>query len=353
MPILSFHQKRQLPIIGKIRLGVRKEAQSGALYPKTVEYFVLDDAPGVEEVYGKEPKELEVLFVSDDLDKVMPHWYKLYGKGIQNKQGEIIGGKLLCYGDGAIAYHTERKDPTTGVVPTRQCLAESCPDWGKGCKPTMSLLVMLPMVSLRGFFKIDTSSVVSIQNFINMMYGLKETWGTFKNAPFVIYREETAMTINDKKTGKEQKTVQYIMKIRPDETFANRHGEALQLKMKDLVNGALMLPDTTKDLIEAPMEDHFPVDKETGEIKQLPPAEDKVQKSKAIAEDPDVLPLFSELCTLKNATNTEQKRLLTARKYEKEEDQKGALIKYLQEQIELAKPKDKPPEPEMTADGLI
>lgn len=356
MPILRFEENIKLPLIGKIRLGIRQENTG---YPKTVEYFVLDDAPYVADVYGNDPKELDVMFVSDDMELSMPYYLKWYGSGVKGKDGSIIAGKLKCYGDGKTATYLEGRDPVTRVAPTRECKYEQCPDWkdGKGnpqCKPSMSVYVMLPRVSLRGFYRIDTTSQISIDNFVSLITTLKNTWGTFKMQPFTIYREETATRFMDK-NGQERQGVQYIMKIRPNETFQKQYGGELTTKIQTLQALNYTMPNA-KELIEAPMEDHFPVvdAAQLPENTQAQTTATKVDLATQLAEDADVLQLFSELCTLKQRQNNQKTRILTIRKFENSPDVKAATIAYLKEEIEKAKPAQTPPtEPAISADGLI
>lgn len=357
MPIKEFQERRRLPVIGKIRLGTRKQNASGKEYPTETPFFVLDDAPDVAKVYGAEPTSLEVMFPSDDLNQVIPHWYKWYSGGVKNKDGDIIGGKLKCYGDGDIAYHLERRDPVTRVVPTRACLGENCPDWkdSKGtqqCKAAMSVFVILPRVSLLGLYQIDTTSKAAIQNFVNQMYTLKETWGTFRRNHFVIYRDPTMMTFVDS-NGKEQRREHFILRVRPDESFQTQYGAALQDRVRLLVNGTIVMP-SEQQLIEAPMEDNYAL--ETSAI-AAPPPKTPAAGIESIANDPELAPLFEELTSLKGKQNTEKMRLLTARKFENQADVKAALKEYLVEEIAKSKKVETPPKTEpqqsMTSDGLI
>ena len=358
MPIKEFQERRRLPVIGKIRLGTRKQNSAGKEYPTETPYFVLTDAPDVAKVYGNEPTSLEVMFPSDDLNQVIPHWYKWYSGGVKNKDGDIIGGKLNCYGDGDIAHHVARRDPVTRIVPTRTCAGENCPDWkdAKGvqqCKAAMSVYVILPRVSLLGLYQIDTTSKAAIQNFVNQMYTLKETWGTFRRNHFVIYRDPTMMTFIDNK-GQEQRREHFILRVRPDESFPVEYGAALQDRVRALINGTIVMP-SEQQLIEAPMEDHYAL--ETTAL-EAPPSKTPVAGIEAIANDPELSPLFEELTSLKGKQNTEKMRLLTARKFENQADVKTALKAYLLEEIGKSKvPKNDPPKTEpqqsMTSDGLI
>lgn len=367
MPIKEFQERRSLPVIGKIRLGIRKVSQGGKEYPSETDYFVLTDAPDVEAVYGKEPKQLEAMFPSDDLNLVMPHFYKWYSGGVKAKNGDIIGGKLNCYGDGDVAHHLAKRDPVSRVVPTRTCAAEKCPDWigSNGiqqCKAAMSVFVILPRVSLLGMYQIDTTSKTSIQNFVNQMYSLKDTWGTFRKSHFILYRDPTPIRHIDAKSGEEKSSVHNILRVRPDESFTKMHGAELQHRVTALLSGTIELPKEQL-LIESPMEDNYAME-------ALPaPPPPSVDAALVAANDPSLSQMFDAICALRKVKNTEKVRLLTARKFEKETDIKSALKAYLTSELEKgapAAPANKPPDPvpvtpppppvtqpALTADGLI
>lgn len=92
----------RFPRLGTIALGVRNE--DGA--PQAVDHFVVP--PEVQAVYGPQPRELDVVLPSEDLEVVMPAWLKRYG----DKFG------LICRGDGETATVAENYPALTeyGVV---------------------------------------------------------------------------------------------------------------------------------------------------------------------------------------------------------------------------------------------
>ncbi|MBA7464986.1 hypothetical protein ES707_00147 [subsurface metagenome] len=159
-PIEKISDIRRLPRLGKIRLGIKKEGQRGP-YPHAVDYFVCPEE--VKVVHGDTPRELPVMFPSDDLELVAPQWYKCYSYS----QG------LICKGDGK---HCKRKvDTATGDFANRDtrewvlsdgiCEPEHCPMIGsKQCRKMMSLLFILHEVPGLGVYQLDTSSFYSIVN---------------------------------------------------------------------------------------------------------------------------------------------------------------------------------------------
>jgi len=345
MGIQQIERSDRLPILGKIRLGVRKEAKSGAQYPVTVEHFVLHDAPGVSAIYGDDPKELDIIFVSDDFDVSIPTWLKWYSAGIRKSDGSVVGGKLNCYGNGAldgvpgVAHHYAKKDPKTKVVPTRPCLQEKCPDWrdAKGnqqCKPTMKVVCLLPRVSWYGAYVIDTTSIISMESFHAQLRHVRAlNNGVIKFTPFKIVREETAVTFQDP-TGAQQTSRQFIMHLRPNEGFIEKHGKSVQEKLGVFRASNLVLTSQDKAaLLEAPMEDCFPVDDMAAEAA---PASITPQD---LLMDPEVSALFDEAASLTGKTWSEKQKLLAIRRRESEPDMKAAVVSELAKIIGAAKEK--------------
>lgn len=159
---------RRLPRIGRLRLGVKKKSANGKTHPAETDYFVIDvpdsNSSSAEraihkrftEAYGEKPKVLDVIVASEDREVFFPQAYKAYG-----------AAGLKCIGDG----RTARRLGTDGQF---HDVAEGCPGpelcpfsksigvSGKpGCKFVGSLFVLLPKVSLAGYFQIDTSSKTS------------------------------------------------------------------------------------------------------------------------------------------------------------------------------------------------
>ena len=87
MPIKGLTEQQRLPRLGKIRLGL-KVSDDRNLYPRPVNYFVCPDV--VKEVYGDRPKELCVLFPSEEADDWAAQFYHCYS----------ASRGLVCKGDG-------------------------------------------------------------------------------------------------------------------------------------------------------------------------------------------------------------------------------------------------------------
>jgi hypothetical protein len=167
MGIKSIDQDRRMPRLGKIHLGIRKfkNPQDKKGYPSQTDYFVVP--PELEPIYGNRPTALDIMFASNDVDAVLPHWYKLYG------QSSVAP---LCRGDGAKAQRLDLKtaerievecpgpreckfnqeiDETTGLVKE------------KGCSPIGSLMIWLYKAPGLGVYQIDTGAWNGIRELLS------------------------------------------------------------------------------------------------------------------------------------------------------------------------------------------
>lgn len=181
--IKGLSEKRRLPRLGKIRLGIKKKsAKTGAEYPAEVPYFVVPDE--VKKVYGDQPTELDVMFPLDDIDTVFPVSYKYYGSG----KG------LKCNGDGEVAYCADEK--------TKEVIEKKCPcnllEEGK-CKQSGTLSVMLQKINVGGVYQINTSSFNSIVDIASGIDYVKALIGRVAMVPLKLRRVATETHHDEKK----------------------------------------------------------------------------------------------------------------------------------------------------------
>ena len=166
MPIEGLSERRWLPRLGIIRLGIRKQGQGDTEYPEATDFFVCP--PEVQAVFGPEPKTLKIMFTSDDIEEIAPQWLKCYS----HSQG------IICKGDARACTRKVDVNPKTGEIgswanrDTKQwkwmeyeCNPEHCEKYGsQQCKKVMSLVFILPDVPGLGVYQINTSSFYSIMN---------------------------------------------------------------------------------------------------------------------------------------------------------------------------------------------
>jgi len=163
MPIEDLSGLLRMPRLGKIRLGERTAKGDKDPYPKALDYFLVREDDGItskeaaqafHDVYGDEPKVLDIMFPSEDPAAIFPQYYTAYGRST---------GKQ-CQGDGVTARRW------VGEGKERKLTDMSCPglgcDWykAKKCRRLATLQVILPKVPGLGVWHISTTSKNSIIN---------------------------------------------------------------------------------------------------------------------------------------------------------------------------------------------
>ncbi|MBA7613099.1 hypothetical protein ES703_20342 [subsurface metagenome] len=160
MPIKDVSNARILPRLGKIRLGIKVDEPNKKPYPKALDYFNVPDE--IKPIVGEKPKELQIVFPSNDMEQVARQYLRCYG--------QTFG--LVCWGDGVNCHR--KVDTLTGDLAGRNtkdwewkdnmtCDYEECPEYGARCRRVMNLMFMLPDVPGLGVWQIDTTSFYSIR----------------------------------------------------------------------------------------------------------------------------------------------------------------------------------------------
>ncbi|MBM3947328.1 MAG: hypothetical protein FJ315_08050, partial [SAR202 cluster bacterium] len=200
-PIKGLTERRQMPRLGKIHLGVKKQSASGVEYPVAVEYFVCP--PEVQGVFGERPTALSVVFPPAPVEEFTSQYYRSYSR----TRG------LVCKGDGETADRTvsveaEHQFRTTGVVPPIAdhqakevvrteipCPGQQCPYFQKGdCRGVMNLQFMLPSVPGIGIWQIDTSSTNSILRVNSGLAMMERLFGRVSGIPVNLTLEPLEVT---------------------------------------------------------------------------------------------------------------------------------------------------------------
>lgn len=205
MPIKGISDKRRIPRDGKIKLGTKKVSQrTGKEYPVQTDYLVVPDP--IKELYGERPKEIDIMFASDDEEQIFPQYYKCYG-----------ATGLKCKGDGITAMVMAQ-----GELIHKDCTPEDERCRKEGCKPIATLKVLLPKIPGFGVWEINTSSWNSIVNLNSCIETIKTmTNGRISFIPLKLKYEPHTGQIYDKKTDKHIKKEVYVLSITVDETIEN------------------------------------------------------------------------------------------------------------------------------------
>jgi len=210
MPIQGLTEKRRLPRLGKIHLGVKRKNDKGVEYPSAVDYFVCP--PEVQSIFGEHPKELKILIPVEDEERWASQYYRAYSK----TRG------LICKGDGINA--TRMVDEETGaladakskqiVMKDIQCQGRECPEYNKQCHEVMNLQFLLPEVAGLGIWQIDTGSINSIRNINSASELIKRIYGRISMIPLILTIEP--LTIQDP-DGKKRDV--YVLNLRTNQTL--------------------------------------------------------------------------------------------------------------------------------------
>lgn len=354
MPIREVTERPRIPIKGIIRLGVREESRSGTAYPKSKEHFILDDAPEVQKYYGDDPKELDIGFPGNDINKVVPAWYKLWTPSLK-RGNEIVQGRLLCQGDGPLddkpgwAEWKDRDNLPKLNFPeevlgerhpsgylNRPCWGKKCVDAfdSKGapkCKQTMQVFCIFPLISFGDVYQISTSSWGSIRSFYDLLSWHQTAFGPdyIVHNYYKITREEEATRYFDKKDQCEKNGKQYIMKLfhQDKEEFELRHSDRLKSRQAQIKACSMVryLP-TAEEASAMPMDEIFPLIEASTESSTVPTSEE-------LLNDEDIKEAFARLEVLLDKDFTPKGRLISIRKTEGHPNPKELVLKELNDKI--------------------
>jgi len=167
-PIKGISEIVRLPLLGKIRLGIKEEGADGKLYPAPTDYFVCPDE--VKKVFGEKPRELRIMFPTEDREQWASQYLRCYSES----------GNLLCRGDGETALaevemigrERSSKEKIITKLLEMPCNPDRCPYYQQGyCRRVMNLQFLLPDCAGFGVYQLDTSSYHSMKN-INAMLTL-------------------------------------------------------------------------------------------------------------------------------------------------------------------------------------
>jgi len=183
--IKDISDRRRLPRLGKIRLGIKKKStKTGAEYPAETDYFVCP--PEVQKLFGEQPKELPIMFPIEDREVVFPQALKYYG---QSKG-------LKCIGNGETAIEFTEEGGKE-----RECPCEKWdPDGKRECQRRAHLMVLIPKISCGGIYQIDIGSYHSIVDLNSGIDWVRALIGRFSRVPLILKREPKETHGGNKRT---------------------------------------------------------------------------------------------------------------------------------------------------------
>lgn len=252
MPILGLTEKRRLPRLGKIHLGIKatkivkgKEVE----YPQAVDYFVCPEE--VQAVFGEKPKELRILIPLEDEERWASQYYRCYTKtrGLVCKGDGVTCVRMVDAETGALA-DSKSKEVT---MKDMACEGRNCPDYDKVCHEVMNLQFLLPEVPGLGIWQIDTGSINSIKNINSAAELIKRIYGRIAMIPLTLTVEPQDIQAEGKKW-----TV-YVLNLRTNQTLlelmetatAKRltAGEEPDLPVSDDQEPELIMPQSQEEAV--------------------------------------------------------------------------------------------------------
>lgn len=291
MPIKGLSARRQLPRVGKIKIGETRTSQGGKEYPSKIDYFRLDcEDPEVvkqfQELYGDKPKKLPIAFAYNDLEKVFPQYYKLYGKSGLFCKGT---GECVVFRRGEKSHDEDKFIQCPG--PDNCKLSMDRGINGKpGCKQVGTLQFFIVDIDTLHVFQFDTSGTNSIMQINTCFDVLQDIAGEIAFVPVELQIHPQEVTNPDNK-----KVVIYVVNF----TIPASLRDAVNIKkMRRNMNAiALPAPDESSPPeglyprsqvgdIPARAEDVTDYDPETGEVYDVEP--DPEPEYVSLADDTDI-----------------------------------------------------------------
>jgi hypothetical protein len=172
--------KTPLPIIGKVRIGDKKQTQGGKEYPISLDYFRATGkyADMFHNIYGNQPDQIQVIFISDD-DNVSCNEY---WEGREKKTGALAGKS-----DGE-TYDLWDYEGQSGYKSTtsKQKVKDFTKQHGIQWSVILTLNFIIPAIKgVFGMWQFQTKGTKSsIESIINTYDGMKQEAGTVVNIPF-------------------------------------------------------------------------------------------------------------------------------------------------------------------------
>lgn len=179
--IVRVEKSYKVPVIGKIKCGEKAKNAQGTEYPRSLDYFRAtgDYAPMFHKVFGAQPKKIEVIFLSNNIEDICNERYELRDSA----------GKLYGYGDGATFFvYDKEKDKLVERIPNDpQEFMQKCEQQlGKKWQITLTINFLIP--AIKGVFgtwqfvtKAEKSTIPTIVGTIDKV---RDMAGTIVNIPF-------------------------------------------------------------------------------------------------------------------------------------------------------------------------
>ncbi len=275
--------------LGRIGLGhLVTKTKNGreVTYPVADDHFVLTRAPELVEIYGREPKKLNIFFPFDEIDRNLDAWHRLYGSGSLKCRGD---GKVIdiCLNRGRFvvsngicqhAFSENGQDFERGdVVPCGgfQKIYPKCKD----CVPRAYLRIMIHEVMEQGklgYYQISTQSKNGILNIQGALEVMQDLVLRLTGKPYLagipmilsLGPQNISQPRTDKQTGETYRVRgdKYILSLEPHPDWIKAQMDSWQRQTLAAPEPPLTLaaPEPEKTHMKSDTEDL--IDGETGQV---------------------------------------------------------------------------------------
>lgn len=177
--IKEISEIKRLPCLGKIRLGIKEKRDDG-FYLIPADHFICPDE--VKKVFGEKPKELRIMFPTENEDQWNSQYYRRYS----------TMGRLICRGDSESALIRAGVGPEEPHgLPVEmeeiECNPRTCPHYqGGDCRRIMNLQFLLPDCPGFGVYQLSTGSSISMGNVDKMADFIRSICGRVSMVPLTL-----------------------------------------------------------------------------------------------------------------------------------------------------------------------
>lgn len=361
MAIKIFEERQIIRPRGIIRLGTKDDGDRGKIH--NTEYFVLKDAPDVQKIYGDYPAELDIVFPSNDIDKVARSDYE-YWKGVRGKDGKMEGlcacrgtgpsldgtpGTATWYDRGSAPPPEEclsPRNPATGYL-ERVCFGDgargacrACVHFrdlqGKPlCKMTLRMFVVLPRVAMNEFYLITSHSYHTMNDVLSHLHLKRKMNTPINNRVFTLYKDSQAARPWDEKQQREYRTTIHVVRIKENKEFMSLYGKDVIKKIEDIAKGTIQIAlPSAEDVLSLP-----PPAFESDVLNEMDEAQNPKLVAAEILKDKEVSEAFELLEKLNGKEFSEKSKLVAISKKIGAPDVKAAVLEELDKRIQAAREK--------------
>jgi hypothetical protein len=145
-PIDGISEVIMLPLLGKIRLGIKNDAEKTTC-PTLIDYFICPEE--VKRVFGEKPRKLQIMFPTNDPEQWASQYLRCYSES----------RRLICRGNGKTAVARVNNRANDYELREKQCIPLNCSAYlQEFCRPVMNLQFLIPKCPGLGVYQLDTSS---------------------------------------------------------------------------------------------------------------------------------------------------------------------------------------------------